>query len=161
MISKPLYALLLATGLVTVASQVYYSPPAEGTTLPALVRNETVHSSSAKPSAPQASSSPAADKGQDLFASQLPPPPPPPPAVVVVPPPPEPPKAPPLPYRYLGLMDEDGTMHIYLKKGENTVVTHVGDKLEDSYLVKRLDRNGITFVYLPLGQEQQLSLQVQ
>lgn len=157
MISRPLYALLLVTALATVASQLYYSPPAaEAGEISAI---EGASGQGVPQHTPKALFTRADGSSHDLFASQLPPPPPPPPVVVVAPPPPEPPKAPPLPYQYLGLMEDEGSMLIYLKKGENTLVTRVGEKLDDVYLVKRLDGTGIRLVYLPLGQEQLLATQ--
>lgn len=73
---------------------------------------------------------------------------------MIAPPPPEPPRSPPVPFEYLGLMEEDNVVHIYLKQGENTVVTRVGEKLDDDYLVRRLDRQGVHVTYLPLKREQ-------
>lgn len=153
MISRQLFALLLASALGAAASQAWYSPA------PA-ISNETFVGTIPPATETQAASPaplPPLPKPQDLFASQLPPAPPPAPVIVAPPPPPEPPRAPPLPYQYLGLMEDNGVIHIYLKKGENTLVTHIGEKLEETYLVKKLDSNGVRLVYLPLEHEHLLS----
>lgn len=152
MISRQLYALLLVTSLATVASQLYL-PTSQTDASVELGLEETrptlEHSGTSSASLRQ-----GVEGGKDLFASRIPPPPPQPKVVIAPSPPPEPPRAPPVPFQYLGLMEDDGVVHIYLKQGENPLLTHVGEVLDDVYLIRRLDRQGVHVTYLPLKQEQ-------
>lgn len=83
------------------------------------------------------------------------PPPPPPPAAVQAPPPAQ---APPLPFRYVGRLDDgDGAPTVFLAEGAlaRPHVVRAGDRLRD-YEVLAITERGMTFVYLPLQQKQQL-----
>lgn len=156
MISQRLYGLLLVTVLATIGSQIY---PAMNTAdaMPANSSETATRISNAAEPQPHGRANITASN-RDLFASQLPPPPPPAPVIIAPPPPPEPPKAPPVPFQYLGMLEEGEQLHIYLSKGEMTYITHVGEKLDEVYLVKRLDKQGIRVVYLPLSEEQTIPL---
>ena len=106
-----------------------------------------------------------ADGVEDAFAikSWAPPPPPPPPpprivpkpAVQVLAPPPRP-VAPPLPYRYLGRLEDAGVVTIFLGKGEANFVVKPGDTLEGNYRLDAFHGHLLTFTYLPLQQQQTL-----
>lgn len=91
----------------------------------------------------------------NLFAvrSWQPPPPPPPSPVeqpVVVP------IAPPLPYRYLGRMEDSGRITVFLGEGAQSVrVVRQGDQLAD-YRIDEINAQGMRLTYLPLQQQQQL-----
>ena len=153
MISRGLYALLLATVLGTVASQLYVPAPPTGTG----AQMETV------PPAANVGGALSRDGLQrlpvgthsDLFASRLPPPPPP---VVAPPPPPppppEPPRAPPMPFEYIGRLDEEDLVNIFLKRGENPYSVRVGDTIDETYKVIGINEAGVQVVYLPLKQKQ-------
>jgi hypothetical protein len=79
------------------------------------------------------------------------------------PPPPkaEPPKpsAPPLRYKFIGKLAEGKDYTVFLSDGDNMVVAHQGDTLNDTYRVKAITENAIQFEYLPLNTVQTLSLQ--
>lgn len=99
--------------------------------------------------------------GSDLFAAkswQRPPPPPPPPPAPTPPPPPPPPAAPPLPFRFLGRLDDEATVKVFLQRGEQVYAVAVGDVIDRQYRVERIDAAQLTLVYLPLQQRQSLLL---
>ena len=105
-----------------------------------------------------------ADGVEDAFAikSWAPPPPPPPPpkivprpAVQVLAPPPRP-GAPPLPYRYLGRLEDAGVVTIFLGKGDANFAVKPGDTLEGNYRLDAFQGHLLTFTYLPLQQQQTL-----
>lgn len=86
----------------------------------------------------------------DLFPvrSFLPPPPP-------APPPPRP-TAPPLPFRYSGMLEEGGRAAAFLEEGEQIRVVRVGDTLDGRYRVTAVSRARIDLIYLPLNEPQSL-----
>lgn len=111
--------------------------------------------------APRARSIPAAEG--DAFGSeswQPPPPPPPPPAAPPPPPPPAPPPAaPPLPFSFVGLV-EQGTAkpQAYLAKGDTLLIVAEGDVIDSNrYRVDKLLPAGVLLTYLPLGKQQTLN----
>lgn len=69
--------------------------------------------------------------------------------------PPPPPLAPPLPFRYQGKVIEDGRVIAFLAEGTRTHVVRAGDRLT-SYQVEDITAAGMTLVYLPLNEKQQL-----
>jgi hypothetical protein len=82
-----------------------------------------------------------------------PPPPPPPPPVI------EPPKAPPLPFRFMGQVDEGNGQRIYfLFRGTEVISASVGESIDNTYLLERADGASLRFVYLPLRETQILSI---
>jgi hypothetical protein len=90
-----------------------------------------------------------ASQTSDLFAAGTwqPPPPPPPKAAA--------PKAPALPFRYLGKVLDDGQIMVFLGQSAQTHLVKKGDTLSD-YKVEDITMAGMTFVYLPLNEKQQL-----
>lgn len=105
----------------------------------------------------------------DAFAPRSwarPPPPLPAPAPVaaVEAPPPPPPQAPPLPFKYLGRLEEaPGATRWYLLAGERLVVASVGDEIDGRYRVDGVSADQpllLRFTYLPLAQAQTLAIGV-
>ena len=90
-----------------------------------------------------------------LFTSQSWTPPPPPPAP---PAPPPPPTAPPLPYTVIGKKFEDGKWEVYLARGDNTYLVREQSTLEGTYKVKSIAPPTLTLVYLPLKQDQTITI---
>ncbi|MET3124362.1 hypothetical protein AAKU67_003977 [Oxalobacteraceae bacterium GrIS 2.11] len=89
-----------------------------------------------------------------------PPPPPAPPVVVqtVIAEPPAP-VEPNLPYQFQGQMkDEDGTTVIFLSKGQEGIVAHVGDILDTNYKVVSMDEHKLTIAYLPMDKLHDIAL---
>ncbi|KRB96937.1 hypothetical protein ASE11_16205 [Hydrogenophaga sp. Root209] len=93
-------------------------------------------------------------EGGDLFATLSWQPPPPPPAAVA---PASPPRAPELPYRYLGRMEEDGRVIAFLAEGAQQLprVVRQGDLLPN-YRVDEITSLGMRLTYLPLNEPQRL-----
>ena len=82
-----------------------------------------------------------------------PPPPPPPPPVI------EPPKAPPLPFRFMGQVDEgNGQRIFFLTRGTEMISASVGENIDNTYLLERADGGSLRFVYLPLREAQILQI---
>lgn len=86
----------------------------------------------------------------DAFAprSWLPPPPP--------PPKPAAPKAPPLPFKFLGKVMQEGEVMAFLGQGARTHLVRAGDTVAD-YRVDAVTATEMTLVYLPLDETQRLT----
>lgn len=102
----------------------------------------------------------AADKATfpapvDLFAVRTWEPPPPPPSP---PPPPPPPQAPPLPFRYLGRIDEAGQKAFMLSYGEQLLSVTVGSSIDDKYRLEKFEGGQLIFLYRPLNTYQTLTV---
>jgi hypothetical protein len=67
------------------------------------------------------------------------------------------PAAPPLPFRYLGKMLEDGKLSVFLANGEESLSVHVGQRIGD-YRVDKVTEAEVVFTYLPLKTKQSLPL---
>lgn len=78
-----------------------------------------------------------------------------PPVVQAKAPPAPPPRAPPLPFVYLGKMQDGAAVTAFVSQGGRNHVLHAGDKLP-SYQVESITATDITFVYLPLNEKQRL-----
>lgn len=97
-------------------------------------------------------------RSPDLFASHswyVPPPPPPPPQQAR----PTAPTAPPLPYTFLGSYEKSGDKPVYfLVRGDRVHDVRPGDILENTYAVGNASRGQLQLTYLPLKQDQWLSV---
>lgn len=106
------------------------------------------------------------DDSLDPFAPrgwQLPPPPAPTPVAVAAVPavpvaPPAPVGPPPLPYKFMGAMNDDGNIVIYLSRGDQALVARGGETLDGTYKVLAIDSQHIEFEHLPTGEKQSLSI---
>lgn len=98
----------------------------------------------------------------DLFEAMswyVPPPPP-----VVAPKvqlPPPPPTAPPLPFTYMGEMEDGGRLMVYLAKGERAYSVAAGETIEGTYRIESIDGGQVVFTYLPLSIKQTLKAETQ
>lgn len=90
-----------------------------------------------------------APPGADLFAVQSWRPPPAPARVAAT-------RAPALPFLYLGQVQEDGEIMVFLGQGEHTHLLRKGDALAE-YRVVDITPARMTFVYLPLNEQQHLT----
>lgn len=94
---------------------------------------------------------------QDPFAGKswyVPPPPPPPPKVQEVPRP----TAPPLPFRYMGRMQEEGGQAVvYLTQGRRAYSVSMGDTIDGTYRLESISPSQIVLTYLPLDTRQTLN----
>jgi hypothetical protein len=100
---------------------------------------------------------------KDPFAARgwLPPPPPPAPApvVAVVAEPPPPPTAPPVPFRFVGLLEEKASKPAaFIAKGDALYVVRVGDVVENTYRVESFNSAQVVVTYLPLQQRQTIEV---
>lgn len=96
----------------------------------------------------------------NLFAAQswYVPPPPAPLMVTAPPPPPTPPSAPPLPFKFIGKLDDRQQLQVFLLRGEQVLVVREGDLIDKTYKVQRIDAERMTLVYLPLDIAQSLAV---
>lgn len=96
---------------------------------------------------------------QDPFAGKswyVPPPPPPQPEIIQEAPKPT---APPLPFRYMGRMqEEDGKTLVYLTQGARAYSVSQGDTIDGTYRVEGISPTQVTLVYLPLNIRQKLNI---
>lgn len=67
------------------------------------------------------------------------------------------PEAPPLPFRYLGKLIEDGKLSVFLANGEESVTAKSGERIGD-WRVDKVTENEVQFTYLPLKTKQSLPL---
>lgn len=74
------------------------------------------------------------------------------------PPPPPAPKAPPLPFQYLGRLDEDGETQVFVNHQGRYLAIRAGDLIAGTYAVERVEAERVVFVYLPLKEKQALPL---
>ena len=87
---------------------------------------------------------------------------------VVVPPAPpvaplvvEEPRAPPLPFRYMGQVDDGrGNRTFFLLRGTATLSVAVGDAIDNVYRLESADNGILNFTYLPLRARQNLQIGV-
>jgi hypothetical protein len=66
-------------------------------------------------------------------------------------------EAPPLPFRYLGKMVEDGKLSVFLANGNESITVRGGERLGD-YQIDKITEAEVRFTYLPLKTKQSLPL---
>ena len=79
----------------------------------------------------------------------------------IVPPPPPPvvaPKAPPLPFKLVGRLIENNQQVVFLATQDRNYIAREGAKLDNNYLVERIEPGRMTLIYLPLDERQILNL---
>lgn len=100
----------------------------------------------------------------DPFASRGWQAPPPAPVAAVVPAPtpvlspPAPVGPPPLPFQFVGSLNDDTGQTIYLGRGDQAVIARSGEVLDGTYKVKTVSAEQVEFEYLPTGQTQTLAI---
>jgi len=67
------------------------------------------------------------------------------------------PEAPPLPFRYLGKLIEDGKLSVFLANGAESLSVTAGTRIGD-YRVDAVTESEVRFTYLPLKTKQSLPL---
>jgi hypothetical protein len=65
--------------------------------------------------------------------------------------------APPLPFRYVGKMIEDGKLSVFLMRGDDSFSIRKGQRIDD-YRVDKITESSVVFTYLPLKTRQELNL---
>lgn len=68
------------------------------------------------------------------------------------------PMAPPLPFRFIGKLDDSQRLQVFLLNGERLHVVTVGDVIDGTYRVERIDAQQLTLTYLPMQQSQLLAI---
>ena len=63
-----------------------------------------------------------------------------------------------MPNRFLGRMEQDGSTVVYLARGQDSVVAHVGDTLDGDYKVVAIDAHKLTIEYLPMHKRHDIAL---
>lgn len=101
--------------------------------------------------------------GGDAFApvSWVPPPPKAPPPAPALPEPVAAPTAPPLPFTFVGLLEQGlgiAQPKAFLARGETLLVVSAGDTVETNYSVDAITAQQITLTYLPLKTRQTLAV---
>jgi hypothetical protein len=78
----------------------------------------------------------------------------------VAPPPPPPPKptAPPLPFQYLGKINEAGETRVFLNHQGKHIIARLGDVINGTYSVEEISGGRMTFLYQPLNETQVLAI---
>jgi hypothetical protein len=69
---------------------------------------------------------------------------------------PPPPEAPPLPFRFLGRMVDNGKISYFLQWNDRNLVMHAGESVDGTYVLEGESGGGLTFTYVPLNQKQTL-----
>lgn len=73
-------------------------------------------------------------------------------------PPTPPPAAPPLPFEFIGKLDDASQLKVFLLRDEQLHTVVVGDVIDGTYRVQGISGNEMTLVYLPLNVSQSLSV---
>ena len=68
------------------------------------------------------------------------------------------PSAPPLPYRFAGRLVRDGTLQIFLARGDVAIPIKQGQILDGAYRVEAIGEDRVTLVYLPLNHKDSIAL---
>ena len=71
---------------------------------------------------------------------------------------PAPPSAPPLPFKYLAQVLEDGKQSVFLVRDNRHYSVHAGQTIDNEYRVEKIAKNEITMTYLPAGVRQTLAI---
>lgn len=66
--------------------------------------------------------------------------------------------APPLPFRYIGRLLENGKLQVLLMRGGAVYSIAPGDEIDGEYRVERITESTISFTYLPLKTKQDMNL---
>ncbi|MCA3142762.1 MAG: hypothetical protein ING80_11175 [Rhodocyclaceae bacterium] len=70
---------------------------------------------------------------------------------------PPPPQAPPLPFRYVGMLgEEDEQVTVFLERQDKGYAVKPGDLIDGEYRVEETGEGRVVFTYLPLAQRQVL-----
>ena len=79
-------------------------------------------------------------------------------AAGVLPAPPPPPQAPPLPFIYMGRLDEEQNSTVFLTAGDRNLVVKPGDLIDNTYKVEQVTESTVVLTYLPMNQRQTLAI---
>ncbi len=68
------------------------------------------------------------------------------------------PVAPPLPFRYIGTLTQDGKTEVFVMRGDDIISIAPGQKIDAEYRVDGITESSISMTYLPLKTRQALEL---
>ncbi len=126
-----------------------------------LAAPSTAASAASVPDALNARTVPSTNGRAFTRLSWLPPPPPPPPPAPAAPAPaPAPPTAPPLPFTFVGMVENGtGKPQAFLARGDTLLVVAAGDALDNNtYRVESLSATQIVLTYTPLNMKQTIDV---
>ncbi len=72
-------------------------------------------------------------------------------------PPPPPPQAPPLPFTYLGMLDDKNETIAFLGQQDTNYAVKKGDVINGTYRIEEVESGRVVLTYLPLDQRQTLT----
>lgn len=68
------------------------------------------------------------------------------------------PTAPPLPFQFIGKLEDRQQLQVFLQNGERLYVVRAGDVIDEVYKIDHISATEMSFVYLPLKFAQTLSV---
>ncbi|WP_347907456.1 hypothetical protein [Pseudomonas grandcourensis] len=68
------------------------------------------------------------------------------------------PTAPPLPFQFVGRLDDRSDLQVFLQSGEKIYVVRKGDVIDETWRIVRISDKELSLVYLPLHLAQTLSV---
>ena len=68
------------------------------------------------------------------------------------------PEAPPMPFRYMGKVVENGELEILLLRGDEHFVVRPGQKIDAEYRLDKATKSALTITYLPMKARQTLEI---
>jgi hypothetical protein len=68
------------------------------------------------------------------------------------------PSAPPMPFQFIGRMDDRSDQQVFLLSGEKIYVVRKGDVIDETWRIVGISDVELSFVYLPLHLSQTLSM---
>ncbi len=68
------------------------------------------------------------------------------------------PSVPPMPFQFVGKLDDHSDLQVFLQSGEKIYVVRKGDVIDDIWRIERISDVELSFVYLPLHLSQTLSV---
>ncbi|MGE8066970.1 hypothetical protein [Pseudomonas sp. NPDC089569] len=68
------------------------------------------------------------------------------------------PTVPPMPFQFIGRMDDRSDLQVFLQNGEKIYVVRKGDVIDETWKIERISDMELSLVYLPLHMSQTLSV---
>ncbi len=68
------------------------------------------------------------------------------------------PTAPPMPFQFIGRLDDNRDLQVFLQNGEKLYVVRKGDVIDDTWRIESINDKALSLVYLPLHLTQTLSV---
>ncbi|MHC8285828.1 hypothetical protein ACYZUD_03135 [Pseudomonas sp. XS1P51] len=68
------------------------------------------------------------------------------------------PTAPPMPFQFIGRLDDRSDLQVFLQNGEKIYVVRKGDVIDETWRIEGISDVELSFVYLPLHLSQTLSV---